>query len=185
MRLRPLAAVAASVMVLAPALPAAASAATADLSQGAKQPVIVVLKDQHPDAPASKVDNSRRQGLTRSDQQPLVDQAKQTGAADVKQFSVVNGFSAKLTGAEQQHLASDPRVQAVYPDLVVRKAEPSTTTDQAPAATASAGACPTDPAKPLVEPEASEMRAFFSRSITLVSFWSVAVSAWALRSPSV
>ena len=117
MRLRPLAAVAASVMVLVPVVPALASAATGDLSQGAKQPVIVVLKDQHPDAPVTKGDNSRRQGLTRSDQQPLVDQAKQTGAADVKQFSVVNGFSAKLTGAEQQHLASDPRVQAVYPDL--------------------------------------------------------------------
>jgi subtilisin family serine protease len=154
MRLRPLAALAASAMVLAPVVPAAASAATGDLSEGAKQSVIVVLKDQHPDAPVTKGDNSRRRQLTQSDQQPLVDQAKQTGAVDVKQFSVVNGFAAKLTGAEQQHLASDPRVQAVYPDLSVRKAETRTTTDQAPAATASAGACPTDPAKPLLEPEA-------------------------------
>jgi subtilisin family serine protease len=155
MRLRPLAAVAASVMVLVPVVPAWASAATGDLSQGAKQPVIVVLKDQHPDAPVTKGDNSRRQGLTRSDQQPLVDQAKQTGAADVKQFSVVNGFSAKLTGAEQQHLATDPRVQAVYPDLVVRKAQTPQTTGQAPASAASpGGGCPTDPAKPLLEPEA-------------------------------
>jgi subtilisin family serine protease len=154
MRLRPLAALAASALVLAPVVPAAASAGTADLSEGAKQSVIVVLKDQHPDTPVTKGDNTRRSQLTKSDQQPLVDQAKQTGAADVKQFSVVNGFSAKLTGAEQQHLASDPRVQAVYPDLVVRKAEPSTTTDQAPAATASAGACPSDPAKPVLEPEA-------------------------------
>jgi subtilisin family serine protease len=154
MRLRPLAALAASAMVLAPVLPAAASAATSDLSAGAKESVIVVLKDQHPDAPVTKGDNTHRRQLTQSDQQPLVDQAKQTGAADVKQFSVVNGFAAKLTGAEQQHLASDPRVQAVYPDLSVRKAETPTTTDQAPAATAPAGACPTDPAKPLLEPEA-------------------------------
>ncbi|MFC0547497.1 S8 family peptidase [Kutzneria chonburiensis] len=155
MRLRPLAAVAASVMVLVPVVPAWASAATGDLSQGAKQPVIVVLKDQHPDTPVTKGDNSRRQGLTRSDQQPLVDQAKQTGAADVKQFSVVNGFSAKLTGAEQQHLATDPRVQAVYPDLAVRKAETPKTVGQAAASgTASGAGCPTDPAKPLLEPEA-------------------------------
>jgi Subtilase family/Peptidase inhibitor I9 len=154
MRFRPRAALAAGVVVLAPVLPAAASAAGTDLADSAKQSVIVVLKDQHADVPVTKGDTAKRHALTQSDQQPLVAQAEQTGAEDVKQFSVVNGFSAKLTSAEQQHLATDPRVRAVYPDLAVRKADTPVATDQAGTSTVPSGACPTDPAKPLLEPEA-------------------------------
>jgi hypothetical protein len=129
------------------------------LSQGPRKPVIVLLRDQHPEAPATRDGGPRRVALTQSDQRQLVDQARETGATHVTQFSVVNGFAATMTTAESGHLANDSRVAAVVPDLPVRLA-PAITTDVAPAVAApkvGPAACPADPKKPLLEPEALQV----------------------------
>ena len=56
------------------------------------QAVIVVLADQHDEAPATAAGGGRRHALVQADQQPLVAQARQAGAVDIRQFSVLNGF---------------------------------------------------------------------------------------------
>ncbi|UWE10319.1 S8 family serine peptidase [Actinacidiphila bryophytorum] len=132
------------------------------LSQGAKHPVIVVLRNQHKDVPANSANMSRRTSLVRSEQQSLIAQAKQAGATKVHQFTAVNGFSATVTDAERDYLEQDPGVAAVVPDRAIRparqeKTEPVTPKSAASAKAATAigsGVCPADPTAPLLEPEA-------------------------------
>jgi hypothetical protein len=133
------------------------------LSQGARKPVIVLLRDQHPEAPATKDGGARRFAMTQSDQRQLVDEARQTGATHVTQFSVLNGFAATMTAAESDHLASDARVASVVPDLPIRLAPDATAAATtvapglAPPPTLGPAACPADPKKPLLEPEALQV----------------------------
>jgi hypothetical protein len=70
--------------------------------------VIVVLADQHDEAPASAGTAGRRHALALADQRPLVDQVRRADATDIKQFSLGNGFAATVSGAERQRLATDP-----------------------------------------------------------------------------
>src|SRR5207245_5916999 len=88
----------------------------AQLSQGPTQPVIVVLRDQHPSTPPNRLNDAARTNATRSDQGALVTEAKATGAKNITQFSVINGFAATMTRAESARLATDPQVAAVVPD---------------------------------------------------------------------
>ncbi|MBO0840965.1 MAG: S8 family serine peptidase, partial [Sciscionella sp.] len=133
------------------------TAQASKLSAGDKQPVIVLLKNQHPELPATAGGSGPRSRATETDQQPLINEAKQTGATDIKPFSVLNGFAAKLTPAEQRHMAADPGVRSVVPDLPIKLAQPKTQAGTAkPALTPKvpAGVCPSDPSKPQLEPEA-------------------------------
>src|SRR4051812_24468683 len=104
-----------------PARPTAAQQLAA-LSSGAKHSVIVVLKDQHPEL-SVKTAKAQRKASADKDQAPLVSSAQATGAQDVKKFSVINGFAAKMTDAEAAHLRQDPAVAAVVSDQqhVVKK----------------------------------------------------------------
>ena len=145
-----------------------ASQATAAAS-GPKQAVIVVLRNQHPELPARSAAAARQQTTAR-DQAPLVSSARSTGATNVKNFSIVNGFSASMSAAEANNLRADPSVAEVVPDVMVPispltpaqtaqiKAE-ATQAKTAPTVTAPPdhlipGTCPSDPSKPLLEPEA-------------------------------
>jgi hypothetical protein len=161
---------AATAFTVVGAIPAAANAATgpqpltpqlvAQLSQGPKKPVIVLLKDQHPESPATGTTGQFRTKATQADQQPLVNEVRATGATHVTQFSVVNGFAATMTSAESTHLATDPGVEAVVPDLPIRMAPiPAATGAGAAAATPKVGpdVCPADPKKPILEPEALQV----------------------------
>jgi hypothetical protein len=143
------------------AMAAGAAAADAALAQGSKQSVIVVLKNQHPEL-SPKAQRGQRQQTVGKEQAPLVNQAKQVGAQNVKTFDVLNGFSAKVTDAEAGKLAADPNVAAVVPDRTrtVKPLDAAQKSQLKAAAQPPAdqplapGACPTDPAKPLLEPEA-------------------------------
>ena len=128
---------------------------------GDRKPVIVILKNQHPELPVKSA-KAARKATTQSDQAPLVDQARQSGGTDVKNFSIVNGFSAKLSKTEVDRLSADPNVAGVVPDRMVR-INPLSKQDKASIKAQAAitptdhfipGSCPTDPAKPLLEPEA-------------------------------
>jgi hypothetical protein len=146
------------------------------LAAGPRKPVIVLLRNQHPEAPANSGNTVHRIATTQADQRQLVDQARESGATRVTQFSVVNGFAATMTPAESDHLAADPQVAAVVPDLPIRLSatERDTTrtdttgTDTTGADTTGTGpargtvkhnpaACPADPRKPLLEPEALQV----------------------------
>jgi hypothetical protein len=147
------------------ASPGAASALPAKAptpSATDQHPVIVVLKNQHPELNA-KTSRSQRQSAAHSDQAPLVDSARKSGATNLKSYSIVNGFSARMSSAEIQHLDADPTVAAVVPDRMV-PVSPLTDSDKdsikslagptAPADHVLPGSCPTSPSKPLLEPEA-------------------------------
>ncbi len=131
------------------------------LSQGPRHPVIVLLRNQHPEAPPSKGNDARRAAITESDQHQLVDQVRGTGATHVTQFSVINGFAATMTSTESTHLVADPRVAAVVPDLPIKPAavptEPTGTATPHAAPKPNPAACPSNPEQPLLEPEALQV----------------------------
>ncbi|MEY9927841.1 hypothetical protein ABH926_002475 [Catenulispora sp. GP43] len=147
----------------------------AALSTGAKHSVIVLLKNQHPEL-SVKTAKSQRKAATAADQAPLVSNVQATGAQDIKKFSVINGFSAKMTDAEAANLRQNPSVEAVVADQQrvvdpLSDAQKAAIADsakgaasagtaqtgadgQTPADKVLPGTCPTDPSKPLLEPEA-------------------------------
>ncbi len=128
---------------------------------GDRQPVIVILRNQHPELPA-KAAGAQRRAVTQNEQAPLVDRARVAGATNVKRFSVVNGFSASMSDAQIAQLRADPGVAAVVPDRMTRVRPLGERDRDAIRAQAAAtpgdkvipGTCPSDPAKPLLEPEA-------------------------------
>ena len=81
----------------APARPSAAQQLAA-LSTGVKHPRDRAARNQHPEL-SVKTAKAQRKAATTADQAPLVSNAQATGAQDIKKFSVVNGFSAKMTDA--------------------------------------------------------------------------------------
>jgi hypothetical protein len=145
------------------AIPGAAGAAPVSAAIGGDQSsVIVILRNQHPELNA-RTAKTQRQITTRNDQAPLVNNAKRSGASNVKTFSVINGFAAKVSSSEAASLRADPSVAAVVPDRMV-PINPLTDADtnairaqaglSAPPDHVIPGTCPTDPSKPLLEPEA-------------------------------
>ncbi|MCC2280136.1 peptidase [Streptomyces sp. ET3-23] len=149
----------------------------------APQPVIVVLKDQLSKAPADAGHLTARKQEAASAQAPLLAKVKAGGGTHVKSFVVGNAFSATVGPALRAALAADPAVASVVPDGMVKVTPPSATAPGAPGAPAAPGGakgpkavspkakgnaksdgnangtnpyaiCPSDPAKPLLEPEA-------------------------------
>ena len=161
-------AVSAGVVAAAAAIPAVAyagpgAAALAGDHQGARD-VIVMLRNQHTDLSITKGGRSPRVDAVQRDEAPVMATAQRSGVHNVHGFKTVNAFSGQATPAQIAALSADPAVQAVYPDLPITrkpagtgpaaagpKAAPNAA---APNAAPPAGVCPTDPAKPLLEPEA-------------------------------
>ena len=159
------AAVITGLVALSPVPPVAAAS-----PNPATHRVIVLLRNQHADVPPSHPDAGRRVALTNRDQAPLVARAKAAGATAVRQLHVVNAFAASVSPAEQATLMADPAVAAVVPDHQVslpRSNVPDTVTTHLGSAAASAAVCPSDPTKPLLEPEALQLtRTAFSNPAT-------------------
>ncbi|WP_370146014.1 S8 family serine peptidase [Streptacidiphilus sp. EB129] len=157
------------------------SASTLSAS-GAPVPVIVLLRDQIPSAPATAGHLAARRQQTAAAQAPLIAEVKRNGGTDIKSFVVGNAFSAKVSPALRAALAADPAVASVVLDETVSVTPPTPPADSTAAARGknSAGTaprsaqssraanaavppaeqnatntvCPSDPAKPLLEPEA-------------------------------
>ncbi|WP_405363038.1 S8 family serine peptidase [Kitasatospora sp. NBC_00085] len=160
-----------------------AQAAPAASADGAPAPVIVILRDQIAEAPADAGHLGARKQKAASAQAPLLDRVRAGGGTNIKSFVVGNGFSATVGPVLRAALQADPAVASVVTDDQVAVTPPTGGTGkdrtdapaaapgaQAPKATAAApGAtgggkggeenatntvCPSDPAKPLLEPEA-------------------------------
>ena len=135
-----------------------AEAAPAPSASGPTQHVIVLLKNQHSELPATAADAGRRAQVTDSDQAPLVARAKSHGGKDFRQLHVANAFATAVPAAEAAALAADPSVAAVVPDKLIKA--PSLDRDKPSKAApgpVSNLVCPTDPSKPLLEPEALQV----------------------------
>jgi hypothetical protein len=138
----------------------------AGLAKGNQKGVIVLLKNQHPEAPPRTATNARKAAV-KGDQSPYLKELKQVGATNVKTYTLVNGFSAHVSAAEAARLAADPQVASVSPERVYtlpRQDGSVTKTTPKPAGAKSTGKagtapgiCPANPAKPLLEPEALQL----------------------------
>ncbi|GAA1945553.1 peptidase [Kitasatospora viridis] len=161
----------------APAVPAPNAQAASE--SGNPAPVIVILKDQLASAPADAGHLDARKKEATQAQAPLLAKVRAGGGSDIKSFVVGNAFSATVSPALRAQLSADPAVAQVIADETVRVTPPAPAkagTDQAdgtgaakPAGTAKAATtpsvakgdaqdpnavCPSDPSKPLLEPEA-------------------------------
>ncbi len=124
--------------------------------------VIVVLRSQHRALPATKRLVAARVRAVKAEQAPLVAQVARSGGRVSHQYTVLNGFSARVSGAEVAKLSANRSVAKVVPDAVIRLPKPVSTRTlahsaagpTAPNGTPVAGTCPSDPSKPLLEPEA-------------------------------
>jgi Subtilase family len=147
----------AAALCVASGAPVAQAAPAA--SAGAVQHVIVLLKNQHPEAPAGPSSVGHRAALVAADQAPLVARARGRGGRDFRQLHVANAFAAAVPATEAAALAADPAVAAVVPDRVV-SAPKHDTGSPVPGASpgpVSNAVCPAAPNHPLLEPEALQL----------------------------
>lgn len=140
-----------------------AAAAGPDTAPASTEPVIVVLADQLADAPADRSHVAERGQRARSSQTAVLSRLAGRTPTKVKNFTLGNAFSATVTTEQAAALALDPAVASVTPDRPVSVSPEAPSAAVAPAAEPSAAvgpspvdprACSTDPAKPLLEPEA-------------------------------
>ncbi|WP_406394160.1 S8 family serine peptidase [Streptomyces sp. NBC_00882] len=154
------AALAGTVLLSAFSLGATPVQAAGDSASGSPQRVIIVMRDQLTDLPM-RTQAAKRGQAAADDQAPVVAQLKKSGATRVHGMSLINAVSATLDPAAMARIRDDRRVAAVVPDLPIRRPAPDSATTAAAAtakgAAAPGTACPKDPAKPLLEPEALQL----------------------------
>ena len=92
----------------------------AQLSSAAQLPVIVILKDQLADRPASRESMGSRTLAISSAQTAALGMLQRAGPHSVHSFQTINAFAAKVTPSEAAALAIHPDVQAVVPDVTIR-----------------------------------------------------------------
>src|SRR6185503_17623390 len=139
-------------------------ALAAPAASAADQSVIVVLHDQLTSTPADRAHvNSRRQQATNTQDAVLARLARRGGAKPTKVQHYTSANALSLTASPDQiaALSTDPAVAAVIPNRQVAipvkaKVVSDGAQTQAPAigTPSSTAICPTDPSKPLLEPEA-------------------------------
>ena len=154
--------VAVSVIAATMALTSPANAAGPGVDRsGPRRDVIVLLRDQHPEAPAAAGTVGVRRARVQADQAPLQHQVQSAGGVLGHSYTTLNGFAASVPTGDLAALRSDPAVAAVVPDLpLIRPSVHPDNTTPAPGtspAPTPTGACPTDPAKPKLEPQALEV----------------------------
>src|SRR6185369_15184013 len=125
------------------------------------QNVIFVLQSQHTDLAIAKGHSSPRVDANHKDQSGLIAKARSKGASNLRGFDTVNAVAATVTPDQAAQLAADPSVAAVFPDLPIRKGpaleKAIAGASSRPPTVPSSGLCPTDPSKPLLEPEALQL----------------------------
>lgn len=139
----------------------AQAAPTASKPTTVNKNMIVLLKNQHTAVPAGKGAATRRAQAVNSDQASVVADARKLGAQQIKQFSLVNAFSATIASDKVAALRQNPNVAAVVPDLpIAAPVAPAADTAGRSSSSAPGSAipydtiCSTDPNKPRLEPEA-------------------------------
>ena len=137
------------------------------LSAQANKRTIIVFKNQLGRLPATRSNISARVTAAEAAQAGVRAELTQLHAKNVRSFSIIDAMSATVSAAEVKHLQANPAVQAVEPDVVRHFA--SLGSGPGPALGALAGksshatstgpqqVCPSNPAQPLIEPEAREV----------------------------
>src|SRR5438552_4054516 len=113
----------------ATSLPAAGSADT--------QHVVVLLKDQFANLPASSGSIAARVQATDAAQAPVIAKAKHDGGTAIRSLHVANAFAVTISAAGAADLAADPAVASVVADRQISSTPAATPTAPAPAKLAS------------------------------------------------
>ncbi len=100
----------------------------AQLAQNADQPVIVILKSQHPVAPAGSAAEAAREEVIDAEQAPLMSELSQMHATNVKTYHLVSAFAATVSKDNVARLKVHPAVALVVPDVVITRRKPATAT---------------------------------------------------------
>jgi hypothetical protein len=132
-------------------------------ADGVSQRSIILFRNQHPAAPASKATTTLRATTIVADQAGVASALARGGARDVSRFHLVNALAATISAEQAADLRARDDVLAVVPDLPLRRPrlERRDTgvagVGAAPAVTASQQVCPPNPSDPLLEPEALQL----------------------------
>ena len=139
-------------------------AAAQPSSLGKTSNVIVVLRNQHTDLSLRRGHAaSARTNAYHADQATVITTARGDGVKNLHGFNTVNAIAATVTPAQLSELAADTSVAAVYPDLLVQGVPTvvdhptKSSSGSASSQVISGDVCPSDPAKPLLEPEALQV----------------------------
>ncbi len=125
-----------------------ATASAGAQSQPAVNRVIVVLRNQVPNLPATRRMETRRRAAVVQSQAPLTSRLAASGARNVHSFTVLNAISATVSKTEEASLRADPAVSEVVPDQPIHLAPlfnpaPTGPAQSSPRAAGSSGAvCP-------------------------------------------
>ena len=142
--------------------PAGASTGASGSASTAEK-VIVVLRDQLSATPATRSGMKARSTNATVAQNAVLTRLAGPRATDVRHFAVANAFVATVTQGQAASLRADPSVASVVTDASIPMPSPSTAhiTEGAvtgrvaqPADDGPDALCPSDPAQPLLEPEA-------------------------------
>jgi hypothetical protein len=124
--------------------------------------VVVVLRSQHRGRLATVASVKARRREQERERRALIARITASGGAVTRRYTTLNAFAATVSSGTRAALASDSRVAAVVPDAMVTLPSQDGPTSGGAAAAPSPGnpstplstICPSDPAKPLLEPEA-------------------------------
>jgi hypothetical protein len=158
---------AATVAVTVASTAAPAAAAPAAGSGARTEHLIVVLRDQLAATPVDRSGMSARVSKATSSQNSVLAHLAGPRPGRVTHFAVGNAFSATVTTDQAAALAADPAVASVVKDASIA-AVPDTTVPKPPSGSSTVqphalpnvasddpnAVCPSDPAQPLLEPEA-------------------------------
>jgi subtilisin family serine protease len=141
------------------------AAQVAQLSANANQRSIIVFKNQLTNLPAAGSTLNSRVSAANSAQAGVMSELGQLHAKNVHGFHIVDAIAATISSAEVSRLQSNSAVSEVVPDAertfasLGNSAAPTSTTASGSNAPASGTQqiCPTNPAQPLIEPEARQV----------------------------
>jgi hypothetical protein len=125
--------------------------------------VIVLMRNQYANLPPTRGHLSARHGAIQQNQSSLQASVRSSGGKVTRTYSTVNAFAATVSKTERAKLAANSAVAQVLPDTFVHRPNPGITGGLSRRGPRSASPtvpnggqqiCPTDPSKPIVEPEA-------------------------------
>ncbi len=129
------------------------------LSANATHDSIIIFKNQLVGLPARPGRSARaRAGAASASQAHVRAELAAVHATHVRSFQIINAMAATTSSAEIARLQADPAVQAVVPDTFRHFAPlgsgPGPSLPVGPNAGSAQQICPSNPAQPLIEPEA-------------------------------
>jgi hypothetical protein len=145
--------------------PALTAAQVTSLAADANERSIIIYKNQFPSLSVRGADATMRVSAANSAQKPVMAELRQLHASHMQGFHIINAIAATISAAEAKRLRANPAIQAVVPDAPVRltpiASVPGPLNPARAGGKAAHGAarttdqvCPSNPAKPLIEPEA-------------------------------